>query len=271
MEIAENKIRQYLLGNLSEEEAEKIDLRIISDKNFEELLYFAEESLMEDYLEKTLSPSDIKLFHENFLVSPERKNELKHLSLLKSHTQNKPEQSEEPVSQSIISSDNFFQKLKVFFGLNIPLVAALSVLIVSGLLIGVFLYDRSENELVRLAQTELSNVSEYKDLSNLSLISGTFRDAPGGGGLKKEALTDNTFFRLALPSGNFSEVFFNIKISREQKAVATLEHIRPYDNQNGQELRLLLPSSLLEKGDYKIEAAPENATEAPIVYSFTVR
>jgi hypothetical protein len=51
MEITENKIRQYLLGNLPEE-AEKIDLRIISDKNLEESLYLAEERLMEDYLEK---------------------------------------------------------------------------------------------------------------------------------------------------------------------------------------------------------------------------
>lgn len=272
MEITENKIRQYLLGNLPEEEAEKIDLRIISDKNLEESLYLAEERLMEDHLEKTLSISDLKLFHENFLTSRERKSELKHLAQLKTYAQKKGDQREESASsQRITNSDSFFQKLKGFFGFNIPLVASLSVLIVLGLLMGVFFYNRSESEIAHLDQKELSDISEYKDLSNLNLISGAFRDAPSASILAKDKLTENVLFRLALPSGITTETFFDIQIRDEQKPIATLKHVRPYSNPNGREIRLVVPSSVLKKGNYKIEAVPENAQNDLVSYSFTIQ
>lgn len=68
-EINIANLKQYLLGNLPPQEAEAIDLQIISDESSEEKLLWAESELMEDYLDETLSPTDVELFKENFLVS----------------------------------------------------------------------------------------------------------------------------------------------------------------------------------------------------------
>jgi hypothetical protein len=95
------------------------------------------------------------------------------------------------------------------------------------LLIGVFFYNRSESEIAHLDQKELSDMSEYKDLSNLNLISGAFRDAPSASILAKDKLTENVLFRLALPSGITTETFFDIQIRDEQKPIATFKACAP--------------------------------------------
>jgi hypothetical protein len=271
MEITENKLRQYLLRNLPDEEAEQLDIQIINDESLEEAFQNAEESLMEEYLEGMLSPSEARLFHENFLGSSERESELKHLFLLKRYAKKKAEQ-EQLTRQEIKTRNVFFRKLKSFFGFSFPLPAAVIVLIVLGLLLtGVFFYKGDESEIAALNQNQLNDISQYKNLSNLSLSSGTFREAPSGNALSENGMTENVLLRLALPSDIMTGGFFNIKITSQQKTVATLKHIRSYDNQNGRELRLLLPSAQLKKGSYKIEAAPENGQEAPVLYTFTIQ
>ena len=70
------KLKQYLLGALSEPESEAVNLRIISDEAFAEELFLAENDLIEDYLEGSLSNAEVQLFRTNFLTSPERKQQL---------------------------------------------------------------------------------------------------------------------------------------------------------------------------------------------------
>src|SRR5437763_2043708 len=77
------KLKQYLLGNLSQEAAAEIDLRIIEDDALTEHLALAESDLIEDYLEGSLSTEELALFNSNFLTSADRKQQLGEISLLK--------------------------------------------------------------------------------------------------------------------------------------------------------------------------------------------
>lgn len=85
MKFTQSQLKQYLLGNLRAEQAEAIDLQIISQPQFAEELGLAEDNLMEDYLEEALTHNEIELFHKNFLVSEERTNRFRQLCLLKSY------------------------------------------------------------------------------------------------------------------------------------------------------------------------------------------
>lgn len=271
MKFTQSQLRKYLLGSLGTQQSEAIDLKIISQPEFAEELGLAEDNLMEDYLEEALTQDEIELFHKNFLVSEARTNCLRQLSLLKNYAR-KIQPNRQSGDLLNVSSDIFFQRLKHFFGLALRPAFAVSAILVLGLIIGIIFYKSSENnELAELNQRNLADLSEYKNFSILNLAPGTFRDTTDANKLPVEKLTDRILLRLILPNGINSETVFKVEVSIEQKNVLTLNNIRSYQNLAGQELRLILLSTLLDKGSYQIKATPEKSNEAPVIYTFTVQ
>jgi hypothetical protein len=275
---SEKKIRQYLLVNLPETESEEIDLRVISDENFADELTHAEDNLMEDFLDEELSEAEIKLFHENFLISEERIERLKQISLLRIYAQN--ETKESAIETEIAESEGFFDKLsKVFALTQRPGLAVLTVLLVilSGFIVWKVAFNKPETEIARLEKEaielnkqDLSNLDEFKDLANLSIFPGKTRSGDEENNLKVEKSTENILLRLALPSDLSDTNDFNLKITGNQNETISLKEIRVYDNKNGKEIRLLIPKSALKKGEYQIEVVPENNDKYPLNYTFKV-
>lgn len=269
------KLRQYLLESLQEKEAEELDLQIIGNKSLEEDLYLAEDALMEDYLDETLSPAEVELFHKNFLISEVRKDQLKELAALKNYAQN--------TIQKEISgktADNFFQKLKNAFTLKFQPVPVFAGLLIIGLLaIGVWQFGLSgstdeiallEKEAAALNGQDLSDLRKYENFSQLSLFSGLLRSSDSAPKLSADGLSGIILIRLALPPEENSSVF-NAKIIRNRTDTVALNKIPVYSNQSGKEIRLLLPSPFFKNGEYKIELLPENRKDFPVNYSFTVQ
>lgn len=275
MDTDVKKLRQYLLGNLSESEAEKLDLQIIGDKNLEEELSLAEDSLMEDYLDETLLPAESELFHKNFLISEARRDQLKELAVLKTYAQNTIRQE-----ASDNQEDKFFQKLKNAFSLNLrPVALAFGLLVVGILAIAVWQFGLSgstsqlallENQAAAMNAEDLSNLRKYENLSKLSLFSDLLRSSDETAKLSGNALSDRVLLRLALPMEETSNVF-SAKITRHQTESLSLNKIPAYNNRSGKEVRLILPSTFLKNGEYKIELLPENGKDFPINYSFAVQ
>ena len=267
MEIEGKIIRQYLLGNLTEKEVEEIDLRIISEPGFDEELYLAESNLMEDYLEDLLSPQETELFQKNFLSCKQRQKELENLAMLRSYSQKKHLEvvSDEKINKP---SGTFWGKFGKFLTVNLHPIAAVFAVVMLLAVIGIYFFNSGETEIAELNRKDLSSISEYQNLTNLNLISDNFRDSGGTNKLSVNNLTEQVLLRLDLPvEGNA----FDVRITRGGIEAANLDNIRPYQNQSEQELRLLLPSSLLTKGEYKIEARPENSSDSPVIYSFTIQ
>ena len=271
-----SNFKQYLLGNLPPEESEAIDLQIISDESLEDELYWAESELMEDYLDETLSPSERELFGRNFLVSSERKAHLKQISLMRNYARNAAVKGtpgkvcrKEPVT--------FFEKLKNFFSLNLrPATAAFAVVFVGLFVIGIFYYTAdnqtvSEREFAELNRRDLSSSDEFKNIYAVNLMSGNFRDSSGAmNKVQLDKVGGKVLFRLALPVAAKAADTFKIELVKDQKVVFTQTELRFYNNPNGQELRLFLPASSLNKGEYQIKVAQETAKDSIFTYNFAV-
>lgn len=275
MDNDSKKLRQYLLGNLTQSAAERLDLQIIADKNLEQELCLAEDSLMEDYLDETLSPAEIELFHKNFLISEVRKEQLKEIGALRNYAQNTIRQE--------ISNDqkeSFFRRLKNALTLNFrPVAVAFGLLVVGILAIAVWQFGFSgstgelallEEQAVAMNREDLSNLSKYENLSKLSLFSDLLRSSDETAKLSAKTLTGRVLLRLALPLEETSNVF-NAKITRNQTDNISLSKIPAYSNQSGKEIRLILPSTFFTGGEYKIELSPEGKKDFPINYSFAVQ
>jgi hypothetical protein len=274
-EINISNFKQYMLGNLAPAESEAIDLQIILDESLEEKLMWAESELMEDYLDETLSPSEMELFRKNFLISSERKAQFRQISLMRNYARNVAKAVPEKVSSK--EPENFFWKLRKFFSLNLkPRIAMFALVVISLFAVGIFYYmadnqTASEMAFAELNQKDLSNVAELENIFTVNLMSGTFRDSSGTESkLQPDKLGDKVLFRLALPVAAAASDTFKVELVKDRKVVFTQTNLRFYSNPNGQELRLFLPASPLKKGEYQIKAAKETAKDSIFTYNFAV-
>ncbi len=85
-----NGLRQYLLGQLAEDQQESLEKRLLNDDEFFEELEIAEDELVDDHLADELSPDQEQRFEQVFLCSPERRGKLKFARALKRHASVSP-------------------------------------------------------------------------------------------------------------------------------------------------------------------------------------
>lgn len=274
MENENAKLKQYLLGNLAPTEAEKIDLQIIEDAEMEERLNFAEDELMESYLEKTLSPSEIDLFEMNFLVSPERQAHFRQIALLRNYARavepKTAAQSAENDSEGFLAAiQNFFSPRWRFASFALPLV-------VLALTIGTIFYvtaDKQtalEKEFSQLNQTDLTDLTKYSNLTNIDLFPETYRDTSRTKKLNSDSLTGQILIKLDLPVETNPSDRFKLQLIRNGKIVFTQNDLKFYVNPHGRELRLRLPSSVFQTGEQQFKIEKENAPGSPVFYGFIV-
>lgn len=270
------KLKQYLLGNLAPPEIEAIDLQLIEDESLEEKLCFVESELAEDYLDETLSPAEVALFRKNFLASPERAAQIRQISLLRNYARNAATAgaADELCGKS---PETFYERLKGFFSFNLRPARLVFALVLVGLLVGTIVYRSAyqstplEKEFAELNRKDLSNLLEYENLTKLNLSFGAFRDSGGTNKLSENGMTDAVLFRLALPFEVNSAEKFKVEILRDKKIILNRDEVTIYNNSSGKELRLLVPSSVLKRGEYQIKVERETANESAVNYNFTVQ
>jgi hypothetical protein len=69
----QNKVRDYLLGHLSDDEQEKIEERLMTDDELFEELEISKNELIEEYRDGELAPDDRQRFGAGYLASAEGK------------------------------------------------------------------------------------------------------------------------------------------------------------------------------------------------------
>ena len=74
--IDERTLRRYLLGDVSPQECEEIELWLMSDDEAYDLVLAAEDDLIDDSLRSKLSRVELHHFSARFLVAPERRRKL---------------------------------------------------------------------------------------------------------------------------------------------------------------------------------------------------
>lgn len=265
MDVNNTKLKQYFLNSLSPTEIEEIDLQIISDAQFAEEIEEVETDLIENYLDGVLTTEENKLFGTAYLISDERKKRVEFLKTLKQFAQNNAHKYS--LSES---KPSFFESLTVFFASRAfaYTLAIVGLILVAGIGLNSFLNQggAADTEIVALNQRDLSNLSEFKDSPNLTLTPGTLRSGGSTSNLKVNNVKSNVLLRLALPNGvNFSEKT-ELKISKNG-TIWQIFSQRIYQNQSGKEIRLLLPTAKLNKGDYQIQIANDGEK---LSYNFLV-
>lgn len=79
----EYKLRQYLLGELGQEEQVLIEQRLFLESSYAQLVQAVEDDLVDDYLHDDLTASELEGFKSHFLTQPERRGDLRIAQALK--------------------------------------------------------------------------------------------------------------------------------------------------------------------------------------------
>jgi anti-sigma factor RsiW len=72
----QRSLKQYLLGQLSQEEQRQLEVRLLNDQQFLVELLMAEDELIDEYLDGSLSEQDREKFEQHFLATTERREKL---------------------------------------------------------------------------------------------------------------------------------------------------------------------------------------------------
>jgi hypothetical protein len=253
------KLKQFLLGDPSQQDAETIGVQIIADRNFDEKMSSAEEELIEDFLDDALTTEEKELFFANFLTTPERIELFEETALLRNYAQTHFAEAPENLTEEK-KSGSFFEGFRLFLSSSImrPLAAGLIILVIGAVVWRIVFYDASnltqiEKDYAALNAKDLNNAPEIGNLTNKSLAAGTFRDTDSAATLNAANLTEKVLFRLALPPATPKDTALNLELVKGGQSVFKQTNLRVYQNQNGQELKVILPKTVLSKGTYQIK------------------
>lgn len=264
MKFDETKLREYLLDDLSSAETEEIEMFILENPDFETSLADAENELIEDFTDDSLTANERERFLKHFLTSARRREELEFLQALK---------KSQTVSLAVTPAEekkSFLDSLRGFFRLTFVQFASASmaILIIAG---GIWWFTANrQSELAReisiLNEKNLSDLSAIQNLPTLTLIPGVFRGNESRQTLAKETAGETVLLRLALPGNYANKPTANLY--RGDVPLAEIKNVSVYQNPAGSEIRLLLPAAKLEKGDYRLELQFD---KEKTVYNFSLK
>jgi hypothetical protein len=267
------QLKKYLLGSLSPEKMEEIDLKLISGNDFEETLSIAEDKLIDEFLDNELNDAENELFHKQFLVSPDRKLKVEMIQTLKLRARKEGSLTalEKTEKNTPIS---FFEKLRSSISF-VPVQVGFSLLFLGMILVVTFLVFINSGNLSELEENYTKINQEKINLNNqnnfqIELLGGVSRGSNSIKRVQQKEFTDDVVIRIALTSEPEPNHYFKVVLENNQKKIFEINKIKVYQNKQGKEFRFVLPSKVLEKGIIQIKIYKNNSTDSYVNKIFEI-
>jgi hypothetical protein len=278
-------LRQFLLGRVEDEERERIESLFITDSVMRDKVLAAEQKLMDDYLEDSLSAADIELFLSLYGDTAVQRRKLRIAKSIQEWAVNQPD----TMSVATAPSMSVWDRLRAQFRLKPVLVIPIAVTIVLAIVLALAWVNSRRNERNReylALQHELdrlntpSSVRELRaQLPPLTLKPSALRSVDPQPELTISSNVPFAELRL-LWMQQEDYLTYNAVVRRtaddQEYTVSNLT----VENQGGKVVRVRLPARMLTRGNYQIElrgvaadgskSPPEIYSFPPEVYSFTV-
>jgi len=238
----QSPIRRYLLHQLTGEEQQQIEQRLLTEDGVLEELEIAEDELIDEYLSERLSEDERHGFEENFLASPERQEKLRFSRSLRRYVVTAANQDTgfpgTPLT-GVWGNQSWVPRVALTFG--IVVVAA-----------GAFWLFRTYT-------------SPPPTVATLMLTISVENNRAGGVQAAKVNLESNVSelrLSLSLPEGAEGSVRYRVSLDNldnERGDPRSLEPIR----QDAKSVLLVIPADQLERGRYalKLFAIKSDGTE----------
>jgi len=217
-------IRGYLLGQLSEEQSQAIEQRMLSEDDFFGELEITEAQLVDDYVGGCLTSDERDQFEKHFLATPERQQNLQFARLLRRYVASHP--IHKPAAQSWWQQwENQSWGLRVAAGVTAVAIIAVALW---------FAVPRA---------------SSPDTLATVTLTIGSGNRAEGGVSQTMPLPSGNLKIVLRLPDNVAPETVHQVRL------IAGEGTTRIFDitERDAKTVSLVIPSSQLKRGSYALK------------------
>lgn len=274
--LTEELLRKFLLGNVNDEERQRIESLFLTDELAREKVLAAEEGLIDDYLDGSLTHTEREQFLKHYAETPAQQQKLKVARSLKEWARAGGNISRAQPAK-ISAGRDWRERLRVRPALVVPIGATVVMAIVVSV---VWLNSKNEERNRRLRiHEELVKLNDPSTQSGvppqtslLELKPGLQRSGEAEPGLVIGPETQFTELRfLWLEEPRYVKYRAVVRRVGSKEVIATFD---PSAEADGKAIRLRLPAHLLTRGDYQVELAGLNSDGTPgstEEYRFTVR
>jgi hypothetical protein len=264
MDLERTLINRYLLGTATDAEDEEIGVRIIEDASFAEALVQAENDLIEDYLEGSLSAAEQELFEKQYLVSDERRERMQEIALLKKYATRSAEMA--AIVDPPVETRPWWRSLRIL----VPAFGLVALLAIAGFL----LLDRDSVggiDYAQLNRQDLRDAAVIGDSQIVQITPGILRSATPPSVSVVSGTSASVLFRLPLSFAVDAGRTFDASVERDGKKLFSVNRARVYTDGALTEVKLLVPREVLRSGTNQIRLIQNETSNAPVIYTFEVR
>jgi len=280
-QITDAGLRQFLLGNLEEVERQRIERLFISDAEWKQKILTAEEDLIEDYLEGSLSEPQRQQFLSQYAATPRHIRRLQITKLIKQHAKAEADVGRAPAQTT--KPVGFFAKLwPLNLRIMIPAAAVLAIAFLAGIIFLVLFSSgrRSpeatqrasiERELAELNSPDRGGQVAARSVS-LVLVPVSVRSAGSGSELTRNPDTQVVELRLVwMPKEEYSNYRAVLRHVGDSDQF-TINNLKLLKDQTGRAVIARIPAHVLRRGLYQVNLAgvDQTASEPSQEYTFTV-
>ena len=244
--------RRYLLGQLTDDEEQKLEERLLSEDDFFQEVELTKDELAQEYASGELTAKERKWLQENFLASPEGKQRHEFAKTFDSYVRNHRAQRKSP---------NLIERLRTLWNTQPQLLTAAST--ASVLVVAVIIYS-----LIPPASTPRS-------FANLTVThrQGTTRSGGDAGSVQSVNLREKDALKLTLmlPQAAAPGSTFRVEVRLSDKNSGPTFEASAQDLQS---ISVEISAAQLPRGQYVAQVsttdANGNAQPIPGFYPFTV-
>lgn len=269
--------RRYLLGAVDDLERQQIESLFMTDPKDQETIVGAEEELLEDYFEGSLSESDLAKFLEQYAKVPRQQRRLRIAAAIREYALSEAERDKGSPSvmgklRNLISSPVLRERR-----LYIPVAVTLMVLVIAGIWLVQWNNQRQRDADLRLAlERELTDLNSPSNLNQnrtqmLSLVLPpvALRSINQSSQVVSQSAHQIIELHLLLTHKRESQSYTAVLRRVGSTDEITVANLRAEKGPANSVVRLRLPSKSLSRGHYlvSLSGVPDGLTQQ---YEFVI-
>jgi hypothetical protein len=280
-EVNNEWMRQFLLGDLTEEKREEVEQLVLSESETREKLSMAEDDLIEDYLEGSLTEEDSQKFLNQFLAIPHQRNKLRLAKSLRRVAKEDLRPATQPVkveAKPTVSIDEFKERKRRSLLRYAPIAAVVIVAFV----LGIVLFANYRRNVAREARRAAIE-------SELGELNARGQDLPSDQKLILIVPPVTTRSVVANVSPNFKGPLLELWLLPNNKGVAKysallqkigsedqyeIRDLQLQDHGASKAVRLWIPINFVQPGSYRVQLralAPDGRIVDTSEHSFEIQ
>ena len=239
-------VRKYLLGQLTHEQQEGFEQRLLTEDELTQELEVITDELVDEYVAKQLTPEESEWFEQHYLASPEGKWSKSFATTFHRYVSNNPTESKKI---------SWAERVAAFWNRQAMPAQALAAMAVVVIVVGIFWLVRTPSP---------------RSFATLTLTNNPITRS-GGGELPRIKLKEDALrIDLQLEAPATSGIRYRAELKDGTGQTRTLEPIK----QDARLVSVEIPGSRLRKGHYAINlwaiSSDNSAQRVPGSYQFII-